>query len=195
MLARFGQREIAILVIVLSLLGAGLWYTGWYRNAQTRIQQLNDEISQLETQKQLGLAARRAQPQLEATIRQYETQIAEFLRALPPREEFASVLNALSDRAKATGVTIRSIARSPAGSPVEDVRAINVTLSLESPFPELYVFLGKLESLRRFSTIDGLAMSLGETESINPELSANLTMTIYVYEGKAPQPEEGGTGQ
>lgn len=195
MLAKIGQREVAIIVIVLSLLGAGLWYYGWYKGAQTHIQELNEEIDRLEVQKQRGLAARRALPQLEAAIREYETQIAEFLRALPPREEFASVLTALSDRAKATGVTLRSIARSPAGSPVEDVRAVNVTLSLESPFPELFVFLKRLESMRRFSTIDGLAMTLGETESTNPSLNTNLTMTVYVYEGTPPEVEEGGAEQ
>ncbi|ADR36846.1 General secretion pathway protein M [Oceanithermus profundus DSM 14977] len=196
MLAKIGQREIAIIVIVLSLLAAGAWYFTWYTGAQTHIQELQDEIGRLEIQKQRGLAARRAQPQLEATIRDYEAQIAEFLKALPPREEFASVLDALSERANATGVTLRSISRSPAGSPVEDVRAVNVTLSLESPFPELFVFLKRLETMRRFSTIDGLAMTIGDAETTNPTLSTNLTMTVYVYEGTPPTDvQEGGAGQ
>lgn len=196
MLAKIGQREIAIIVIVLSLLAAGAWYFTWYTGAQARIQELQDEIGRLEIQKQRGLAARRAQPQLEATIRDYEAQIAEFLKMLPPREEFASVLDALSERANATGVTLRSISRSPAGSPVEDVRAVNVTLSLESPFPELFVFLKRLETMRRFSTTDGLAMTIGDAETTNPTLSTNLTMTVYVYEGTPPTDvQEGGAGR
>ncbi len=190
MFAKIGQRETAIIVIVLSLLVAGLWYFTWYKNAQVRIEELQDDISRLEIQKQRGLAARRAMPQLEATIREYEAQIAEFLKALPPREEFASVLKELSAHANATGVTLRSIARAPAGSPVEDVRAINVTLTLESTFPKLFVFLKKLESMRRFSTVDGLAMTLGGEEYTNPTLDTNLTMTIYVYEGKPPSDAE-----
>ena len=196
MLAKIGQREIAIIVIVLSLLAAGLWYFTWYQSAQTRITELSEEIDRLEVQKQRGLAARKALPQLEATIRDYEAQIAEFLKALPPREEFASVLRSLSDRAKATGVTLRSISRSPGESPVEDVRAVNVTLSLESPFPELFVYLKRLENMRRFSTIDGLAMTLGDQQTSNPVLNTNMTMTVYVYEGTPPETlEEGGAGQ
>jgi len=195
-LAKIGQREIAIIVIVLSLLAAGLWYFTWYQSAQTRITELSEEIDRLELQKQRGLAARKALPQLEATIRDYEAQIAEFLKALPPREEFASVLRSLSDRAKATGVTLRSISRSPGESPVEDVRAVNVTLSLESPFPELFVYLKRLENMRRFSTIDGLAMTLGDQQTSNPVLNTNMTMTVYVYEGTPPETlEEGGAGQ
>ena len=196
MLAKIGQRETAIIVIVLSLFATGLWYFTWYQGAQARIDNLENEISSLKMQKQRGLAARKALPQLEATIRDYEAQIADFLKALPPREEFASVLRSLSDRAKATGVTLRSISRALADSPVEDVRAINVTLSLESPFPELFVYLKRLESMRRFSTIDGLAMTLGNRESANPVLNTNMTMTVYVYEG-APleESEEGGAGQ
>jgi len=194
-LAKIGQREIAIIVIVLSLLAAGLWYFTWYKDAQRRIVTLQEEIHNLEDQKRRGLAARKAQPQLEATIREYETQIAEFLRALPPREEFASVLAGISDRARASGVKLRSISRSAGGSPVEDVRAINITLSLESPFPELFVFLKRLESMRRFSTIDGLAMTIGNAEATNPILNTNMTMTFYVYEGTPPEVEEGGAEQ
>jgi len=196
-LAKIGQREIAIIVIVLSLLAAGIWYATWYRGAQDRIQQLQGEIQKLEAERRRGLAARKALPQLEAAIADYEAQIAEFLKALPPKEDFATVLESLSDRAKATGVTLRSIKRSPAGNPVEDVRAVNVSLSLESPFPELFVYLKELESMRRFSTIDGLAMTIGGAESTNPRLNTNLTMTIYVYEGKPPleNAEEGGAGQ
>lgn len=196
MLAKIGQREIAIIVIVLSLLAAGIWYTTWYKGAQERIDQLETEIDKLELERRRGLAARKALPQLEAAIADYEAQINEFLRALPPKEDFANVLQSLSDRAKATGVVLKSIKRAPAGNPVEDVRAVNLSLSLESPFPELFVYLKELEDMRRFSTIDGLAMTIGSADAENPRLNTNLTMTVYVYEGKPPTGEdEGGAGQ
>jgi type IV pilus assembly protein PilO len=197
MLAKIGQREIAIIVIILALAAAAGWYFTWYSNAQDRIEQIQAEIDRLTIERNRGRAAKRALPQLEATIADYEAQIAEFLKSLPPREEFASVMQGLSDRANATGVTVKSIGRSPAESKVEDVRAINVSLTLESPFPELFVYLKKLESMKRFSTIDGLTLSLAEADSYNPMLSSNMTMTVYVYEGTPPpiEGEEGGTGQ
>ena len=197
MLAKIGQREIAIIVIILTLIAAAGWYFTWYSNAQDNIEKIQADIDRLTIERNRGLAAKRALPQLEATIANYESQIAEFLKALPPREEFASVLQDLSDRAKATGVTVKTIGRSPAESKVEDVRAVNVSLTLESPFPELFVYLKKLEDMKRFSTIDGLTMSLSEANSYNPLLSTNLTMTVYVYEGTPPPIEgnEGGTGQ
>jgi len=197
MLAKLGQREIAIIVIILTLIAAAAWYFTWYTHAQEKIDQLQASIDRLTIERNRGRAAKRALPQLEATIADYEAQIAEFLKELPPREKFGDVLQDLSDRAKATGVTVRSIGRSPANSQIEDVRATNVSLTLESPFPELFVYLKKLEDMKRFSTIDGLTMSLSEANSYNPLLSTNMTMTVYVYEGKPPpaEGEEGGTGQ
>jgi len=192
MLAKLGQREIAIIVIILTLIAGATWYFTWYSGAQHKIEQLQGEIDRLEAERNRGLAAKRALPQLEATIADYEAQIAEFLKALPPREKFASVLQSLADRANATGVTMRSITRSPSESKVQDVRAVKVSLSLESPFPELFVFLKKLESMKRFSTIDGLAMSISEANSMNPLLSTNMNMTFYVYEGAPPPEGEGG---
>jgi len=197
MLAKIGQREIAIAVIAITLIASAIWYFTWYKNAQVTISKLEKEITRLTAERDRGLAAKRALPQLEATIADYEMQIREFLQELPPREEFASVMQELADRAKASGVTIRNIGRAPGKSPVEDVRAVNVSLTLQSPFPELFVYLKKLEYMKRFSTIDGLAMSISEMGSYNPVLSTNLTMTIYVYEGSPPsiKDNEGGTGQ
>jgi len=197
MLAKLGQREIAITVIILTLAAAAVWYFTWYSNAQNNINQIQSNIQELTLERDRGRAAKRALPQLEETIAEYESQITEFLEVLPPKEEFASVLRDISSRARATGVTIKSITRSPGESKVEDVRAINVTLSLESPFPELFVFLKKLESMKRFSTIDGLTMSISEVNSYNPMLNTNLTMTVYVYEGSSPpvEGEEGGISQ
>ncbi len=196
MLAKLGQREIAIIAIALTLIAGATWYFTWYSSAQHKIEQLQSEIDRLETERSRGLAAKRALPQLEATITDYEAQIAEFLKALPRREKFASILQGLADRANATGVTVRSLARSPSESKVQNVRAIKVSLSLESPFPELFVFLKKLESMKRFSTIDGLAMSISNANSTNPSLNTNMNMTFYVYEG-TPPPEgnEGGEGK
>jgi len=193
MLAKIGQREIAIIVIILTLIAAAAWYFTWYSNAQANIERIQADINRLSLERDRGIAAKRALPQLEATIADYEGQIAEFLKALPPREEFANVLQDLSDRAKATGVTVKSISRSPGESKIEDVRSVNVSLTLESPFPELFVYLKKLEDMKRFSTIDGLTMSLSDANSYNPLLSTNMTMTVYVYEG-SPPPIEGGEG-
>ncbi|WP_457637312.1 type 4a pilus biogenesis protein PilO [Oceanithermus sp.] len=197
MLAKIGQREIAIIVIVLTLIAAAGWYFTWYSNAQEEIKQIQADIDRLTLERNRGLAAKKALPQLEATIANYEGQIAEFLKALPPREKFANVLQDISDRAKAAGVTVKTIDRSPGQSKVENVRAINVSLTLESPFPELFVYLKKLENMKRFSTIDGLTMSLSQANSYNPLISTNLIMTVYVYEGTPPPVEgkEGGTGQ
>ncbi len=189
-LSRLGQRGVAILVILASLLATGGWYLLWYTPAQAEIRALEEEISRLDLQVARGRQAQRALPQLEAAIQDLEAQRAEFLQKLPPRERFADVLEALSNRAAETGVTVRGLARSLGEVPVEGVRTINLTLELESPFPELFVFLREIERMRRFSTINGLTLNLGQERTRNPTLNANLSMTVYVFERAAGEEVE-----
>jgi type IV pilus assembly protein PilO len=86
---------------------------------------------------------------------------------------------------------------------VANVRATNLALQVESPFPELYVFLRNLENLQRFATVSGLNLTLGaggpaETvaQANNPTINTSLTMTVFTFTGQAqPATPAGQPGQ
>jgi len=189
-LARLGQREWAIIVIVISvLLGIGL-YIFLIQPMQSQIATLQSQIAELSVQRDRGRAAERALPQLRATIVDLELQRQRFLRELPPQEDLSQVLTLLTQLARRSGVTLKSIGRTTGGSEVAGVRTINLAMQVESPFPELFTFLKQLENLQRFATISGLNLTVG-AESSNPAINSSMTMTVYVYTGQSAAPQGG----
>lgn len=190
MLARLGQREWAIIIIVISvLLGIGL-YVFLIRPMQSQIASLQSQIAELSVQRDRGRAAERALPQLRATIIDLELQRQRFFRELPPQEDLSQVLTLLTQLARRSGVTLKSIGRTTGGSEVAGVRTINLAMQVESPFPELFTFLKQLENLQRFATISGLNLTVG-AESSNPVINSSMTMTVYVYTGQTAAPQGG----
>ena len=186
-LSNLDSRTLAIWVIALTVVVGGLWYLFWYKPAKARVADLNQQIENLERQRRIGLAAKRALPELRSKIAQLEAEIQSFLAALPEEEKFYEVLDLLSDNAVRTGVTLVSLSRSRSQSQIENVRSIDVALRMEAPFPELYAYLKQLEKLKRYSSINGVNLSLaGQGQEANPRINANLTVRFYVYRGPKP---------
>ncbi len=182
-LGRLGQRGVAVLVIVLSMLLAVGWYSLWYTKAEAHVSELNNQTQSLSMERNRGLAAKHALPQLKTTITNLQTRYGQFLKALPPKEELAQLLQTITQQAADSGVIINSFSRSPGRSKVPNVRSVSLTMRLQAPFPELYIYLKKLESMKRFSTISDLSLSLGGANPANPTINAGLVLTVYIYEG------------
>ncbi len=188
-LSKLDSRTLAIAVIALFLLLGILWYYFWQKPTQARIAQIEHEIHRLEIERNKGLAAKRRLPQLRERIAALEKEIQGFLAALPEEEKFYEVLDLLSQNAKETGVTLSSLTRSPTQSEIAEVASVDVGLRMEAPFPELYAYLKRLESLKRYSSINGVNLTVAEQNALNPRIGASLTVRFYVYRG--PRGEEG----
>ncbi|WP_234553712.1 type 4a pilus biogenesis protein PilO [Thermus caliditerrae] len=203
MFARLGQREWALIAIALTLAVALLWYFLLIVPLRQETEQVRQEIAQLVPQRDRGRQAQRALPELRATIAELQAERQAFLRALPKEERLAQVLNEILGEAVRSGVTVRSFTRSPASAPVPEVRAVNLALSLEAPFPETYAYLRRLEGLSRFSSLSGINLSV-QGQDLNPLLSTSLTLTLYMLakdletnpaSPATPSPQEQGGGQ
>lgn len=182
-LNRLDSRTLATILIGLTLFLAGLWYFFWYKPTKARIETLDQEIQQLDSQRRKGLLAKRRLPQLREQIATLEGEIQNFLAALPEEEKFYEVLDLLARNAKETGVTLKSLSRSPTKSEIAEVSSVDVALRVEAPFPELYAYLKRLESLRRYSSINGITFNVAEQNMVNPKIGASMTIRFYVYKG------------
>ncbi len=179
MLARLGQREWALIAIALTLVVALLWYFLLIVPIRQETESVRQEINALIPERDKGRQAQRALPELRATIAELQAERQAFLRALPKEERLSQVLNEILTEALRSGVTVRSFTRSPTSAPVPEVRAVNLALSLDAPFPETYAYLQRLEGLSRFSSISGLNLSV-QGQEVNPSLNTSLTLTLYV---------------
>jgi len=178
-LARLGQREWALIAIALTLVVALLWYFLLIVPIRQETESVRQEINALIPERDKGRQAQRALPELRATIAELQAERQAFLRALPKEERLSQVLNEILTEALRSGVTVRSFTRSPTSAPVPEVRAVNLALSLDAPFPETYAYLQRLEGLSRFSSISGLNLSV-QGQEVNPSLNTSLTLTLYV---------------
>ncbi len=179
MLARLGQREWALIAMVLTLLVALLWYFLLIVPLQQETALVRQEIQSLIPERDKGRRAQRALPELQAAIATLQAERQAFLRALPREERLAQVLSEILGEANRSGVVVRSFTRSPTSAPVPEVRAVNLALSLEGPFPETFAYLRRLEGLSRFSSLSGLNLSV-QSQELNPRLSTSLTLTLYM---------------
>jgi type IV pilus assembly protein PilO len=178
-LARLGQREWALIAMVLTLLVALLWYFLLIVPLQQETALVRQEIQSLIPERDKGRRAQRALPELRAAIATLQAERQAFLRALPREERLAQVLSEILGEANRSGVVVRSFTRSPTSAPVPEVRAVNLALSLEGPFPETFAYLRRLEGLSRFSSLSGLNLSV-QSQELNPRLSTSLTLTLYM---------------
>lgn len=188
-LSRLRQRDWAIIFIVLSVIGAGLWYWFMYRPTQENITALEDEIARLDTQIQRGEAARRNLPALRLAVAELEQDRREFLAELPTESEVADLIDSLRLSASDADVVVNSLGQGGGGEDIQDVRPIGFSLATTGTFAETMSFLGTLETLQRFTKIQQVSLSVAE-QIDDPELNANFGFTVYVFTGDDPgEPE------
>lgn len=181
------QRDVAIIFIVLSLLGAAAWYWYMYRPAQDRIEALEAEIVRLDQQIERGESARRNLPQLRLAVAELEQDRREFLRELPTQSDVANLLDSLRVSASEADVTVDTLSQGGGSNEsISDVRTIGFSLATSGNFGETMSFLGTLEGMQRFTKIDQVSLSLTDNTSSDPDLNANFGFTVYVFTGDDP---------
>jgi type IV pilus assembly protein PilO len=184
-LSRLRQRDWAIIFIVLSVVGAGLWYWFMYRPTQDRIAELEAEITRLDTQIERGEAARRNLPALRLAVAELEQDRREFLSQLPNESEVADYIDTLRLSAAGADVIVNSLGQGGGGENIQDVRPIGFSLATSGTFAETMAFLGTLEELQRFTKINQVSLSVSE-QIDDPALNANYGFTVYVFTGEDP---------
>jgi type IV pilus assembly protein PilO len=83
------QRDIAIILIVLTVVAGVLWYFYMYQPSQDRIAELEADIVRLETEIQRGEDARRNLPDLRLAVALLEEERRVFLSQLPTESQVA----------------------------------------------------------------------------------------------------------
>jgi type IV pilus assembly protein PilO len=180
------QRDIALILIVLTVIAGVLWYFYAYRPSQERIADLEANITRLETEIRRGEDARRNLPDLRLAVALLEEERRVFLSQLPTESEVAALIDSLRNSSEATGVAIRSFSQGSAQSNVQNVRAIGFNVAADGRFAESMGFLDLLENLQRFTKLNTVGLTLASDDSDDPDLNTAVGFTVYVFTGTDP---------
>ena len=180
------QRDIAIILITLTVIAGVLWYFYLYRPAQERIEGLEANITRLETEIRRGEDARRNLPDLRLAVAMLEEERRVFLSQLPTESEVAALIDSLRNSSEAAGVSIRSFSQGTAQSNVQNVRAIGFNVAADGRFAESMGFIDLLENLQRFAKLNTVGLSLASDDSDDPDLNTAVGFTVYVFTGTDP---------
>ena len=181
------QRDVALILVVATLLAAALWYFYMFRPSSARITELETQIDQLNADIRTGEVARANIAQLEEQIARLELEKEAFLAELPLESEVSSLIDQLRLGATGAGVVFNSVSKSGGGNEqIQGVRPIGFTVATEGNYPATMTFLNILESLQRFTKIRQVGLSVGEQGVNDPPLNATYDFTVYVYTGTDP---------
>jgi len=185
-LRRLRQRDIAIIMIVLSLLLAVLWFFYMYQPTQERISTLESDIARLDVDIRRGEDARRNLPDLRLAVAQLEQDRLDFLAQLPRESDVAGLIDALRVSAIDSDMLVNGFSQGSASESIQDVRPIGFDVSTTGTYGETMSFLTQLEALQRFTKIRQVSLNIDDNTSSDPDLNATFNFTIYVYTGTDP---------
>ena len=186
LLRNLRQRDIAIIVIVLTLAVGGLWYWFIYRSTLEDIADLRTDIERLNIEIQRGEAARRNLPELRLAVAQLEQDRLQFLSRLPRSNEVGNLFAQLQSAAVQAGVSVPGLT-SPAvtSGQIQDVRSLSFSINSVGTFSQTMDFLQALEGLQRFTRIQTVSVSGGQVEGLpDPILDASYNFTVFVFTGR-----------
>jgi Tfp pilus assembly protein PilO len=146
---------------------------------------LDEQIAEMQMKVSAAQLASRPQQQASAIK---VADVFEVTKAMPDTDDMPGIILDLNSVAEATGIKFVSIQPS-AATPKTGYTAIGITLTFEGNYFDLTDFLfrlrnlvtvrdGRLSSSGRLFTLDTLSMK--ESETGFPNISANLTVSAYV---------------
>ena len=185
-LKKLRQRDIAIIMIVLSLLLGVLWYFYMYQPTQDRITTLEDDIARLDLDIRRGEDARRNLPDLRLAVAQLEQDRRDFLAQLLRESDVAGLIDSLRVSAINSDMLVNGFGQANASENVQDVRPIGFQINLQGTFQQTMDFLSRLEGMQRFAKVQRVGLNLDENTSSDPLINSDFGFTVYVYTGSDP---------
>ena len=179
------QRDIAIILIVSTVVAGVLWYFYMYQPSQDRIAGLEGDIVRLETEIRRGEDARRNLPDLRLAVALLEEERRVFLSQLPTESQVAALIDSLRLTSEQAGTVINSFAQGTAQTNVQNVRAIGFSIATAGTFAQTMGFIDTLEDLQRVTKLNTVGLSVAEDE-VDPVLNSAVGFTIYVFTGTDP---------
>lgn len=178
---RFSLVLGVILAICLGLAGVGYFYGARMIGSQTT--QLEQGLTQQAQAEADAQALAQAKHQYTKTV---EPSLPLIDAALPQTKQSTQILAQLQNLAGSMGLTLSSITLpSPAGLPgptsqtvaASGVLALPITFQLTGSYSQLQAYLGKVETLNRFSNVTTLSVASG---GVGKPITYSINLNVYM---------------
>ena len=184
-LRKLRQRDIALGIVVLTVALGVLWYFYMYQPAKDRIAELNTQIEGLNADIRTGEIARDNIQSLQDELARLALERQAFLEELPLESEVSALIDQLRVGAEAAGVDFNSVSQGGGGSEqIQDVRSLGFSVATNGSYLNTMNFLDILESLRRFTKIRQVGLSVQDDGVNDPSLNATYDFAVYIYTGQ-----------
>ncbi len=182
------QRDISIVIMVLTIALAALWYMYMFRPTQTRISELQVHKVDLESQIKKGEQAKANLPQIREELLRLDSEFRAFLSELPDKDDVAELIKTLRREANSNGITLESLSQSKSNiTDIEGIRPMNFSLSTNGKYSTTMSFLNNLENLERYTKVKQVGLSVDRKNSDDPQITASYEFIVYVYTGDNPE--------
>ena len=181
------QRDITLIILVLTIILAVLWYFYMFTPTRDRISELDIQIDSLAAEVRQGETAQRNLPELEESLAKAKQARDDFLSELPLESDVSRLLDSLRLTAADSELNLTNINKGGGGNnAIEDVRSIGFSLATTGSYNATMSFLSELQSLKRFTKIQSVNLSTQDDGTTDdPQISTSFDFNVFVYTGDA----------
>lgn len=188
------QRQKKILIGLLPLVGAFLFYQFVHVKRAADLDDMADHLENLESMNAVRRAqAARGGPALQKKLALYEEHIKRLEQLIPAREDVPELLHSVSQQAQETGVEFTGMT-APDEEPGEFYTKQTYDMSVKGSYHKVGQFMAAVGSLPRIVTPTELKLEVGKNKetdrSGDPVLQASFHIVTYVLPGPAPAPAD-----
>lgn len=180
-LSRLSQRNQLIVLAVLVLGLCAVWYVYMIRPLQDELGKIRQEVRQLESEVQAGLAIRERLSEVKLAVQEQEARLAHLRAVLPEKKETAEIVRQVQETAVQSGLRITSFAPKATVNN-EFYEDWPIQLALEGNYNSLGTFFEKISGFTRIINVGNLQIRAVEKEPQRSRtLTADCMATTFVY--------------
>jgi type IV pilus assembly protein PilO len=179
------SRRLIILAVI-NILIAGLFYQFLLSPKQTEISDLRDQSEGLKVKLNESRMIARDIPKFEEERNELQNKLKEAVAQLPNEKEIPDLIDSISEAGREAGLKIllfKPMGEVPKGFYAE----VPVNMAVEGNFESIFLFTKKVGKLPRIVNISGIAISVPQAQlmSQTPTLGASfVTITFRFIPGK-----------
>jgi type IV pilus assembly protein PilO len=180
----YGQVGVFVL---LSVAGAGAFWTLYAQPAQAAIDSRRGELARLRAEIDRGLTTARRLPEFRKEVAALEGQLEQLRAVLPEEQDVGDLLSRVNAMATQSNLTIRGF--TPQAVAQKQLHAEwPIGLELEGTYHDLGAFLERVSKFPRIINVGNIKISARENQTGRATITAECTATTFVLAEPAAAP-------